>query len=86
MSHVRQTVIDALLKASGKTLSAEMISSIRAGKDLNFDEVEFDSLTRFETIMHVEEVFSVEIDDDEVMDNPTLSGLIELIEQKRKLD
>lgn len=86
MSHVRETVVNALVKASGKTLSAEIISSIRAGEDLNFDEVEFDSLTRFETIMHVEEVFSVEIDDDEVMENPTLSGLVELIEQKLTLD
>ena len=83
MPTVRAVVVQALATAADGKLSAETIAELHAGGDIAFEKLDLTSLKRFEIIMQVEEEFDVEIDDDEVMEQESISALIALIETKR---
>jgi acyl carrier protein len=82
MSDVSKVVIAALRDASGSAGAKPFLSDIAAGQDVPFEQLDLDSLSRFEIIMQIEEQFDIELDDDEVMEQGSVAGLIRLIEAK----
>lgn len=57
-----------------------VILALRDGADLRFADLEIDSLSRFEFIMHVEEALDLDLDDDDIVALDTLNGLIAYLE------
>lgn len=80
MSPVRTVVLDALDKIIGLKSNPIYAKALVAGDDTRLSDLNMDSLSRMESIMLIEEALGVEIDDDEVMEQDTLNGLISYLE------
>lgn len=76
MTDVRALVIDALDQAAGVRTNAVFARAIAAGEDVPLSSIDVDSLSRFEAIMQIEDELGIEIDDDEMMEQGTLNGLV----------
>lgn len=79
---VRSVVVDALDKIIGLRGNPVFTAALLAGTDIRLSDLEIDSLSRMEAIMLIEEALGIEIDDDEVMEQDTLNGLIRYIEPR----
>lgn len=86
METARTVVIDALAAASDGGIAEDVLDRLRAGGDIALDTLNLTSLKRFEIIMRIEEVFDIEVDDDEVMEQDSIASLIALVEAKRQSD
>ena len=62
---VREMVVDALHRSIQILDHPIHGKAVLKGQDLNFADIEIDSLSRFEFIMHIEEALEIELDDDE---------------------
>jgi acyl carrier protein len=80
MSSVRTVVLNALDKIIGVKTNPIYAKNLVAGNDTLLSDLNMDSLSRMESIMVIEEALGVEIDDDEVMEQHTLDGLISYLE------
>ncbi|MFN7223684.1 MAG: acyl carrier protein [Paracoccaceae bacterium] len=85
MTSVRSVVIDALDKTVGLRGNPVFAAALIAGTDIRLGDLEIDSLSRMEAIMLIEEALCIEIDDDEVLEQDTLNGLISYIEPRATL-
>ena len=82
MKTVRTVVVDALDATVGLRGNPVFAAALVEGRDIRLSELEIDSLTRFEAMMLIEEALGIEIDDDEVLEQETLNGLVAYIEQR----
>jgi acyl carrier protein len=73
---IRRIVIDALDAAVGIRGDPRFAGPVLRGDDVALADLEIDSLSRFEVMMHLEEVLGIELDDDEVAEAATLDGLV----------
>lgn len=73
---IRRIVIDALDAAAGIRGDPRFAGPLLRGDDVAFADLEIDSLSRFEVMMHLEEALGIELDDDEVAEAATLDGLV----------
>lgn len=80
MKSIRSVVIDALDSTIGIRSNPVFFDALTEGRDIELVALEVDSLTRFETLMQIEEALDIEIDDDEMMAQETLDGLIRYVE------
>lgn len=80
MTDVRALVIDALDHAAGVRTNAVFARAMAAGEDVPLESIEVDSLSRFEAIMQIEDTLGIEIDDDEMMEQGTLNGLVSYLQ------
>lgn len=78
---VRRAVVAALDEIAGLLSNPAIGPALARGEDVPFDRIEMDSLTRFEVIMRLEEEFGIELDDDEVLAQESVAGLIGFIER-----
>ena len=79
---IRKIVIDALQLATGFLDDADTMKAILSRQDLRFEDLDLDSLSRFEVIMEIEDKLSIELDDDEVVQFATLHQLIRYLETR----
>ncbi|WP_333715057.1 acyl carrier protein [Yoonia sp.] len=84
MANARSVVVDALAAASDGAIAEDVLDGLRAGGDIALDTLNLTSLKRFEIIMRIEEVFAIEVDDDEVMEQESIASLIAMVEAKRQ--
>jgi acyl carrier protein len=82
MTRPRTVVLDALDATIGIKGNPEFAKAQIAGEDIDLVELNIDSLSRMEAIMMIEEALDIEIDDDEVLEQKTVNGLIAYIEQR----
>lgn len=82
MTSVRTVVMNALDKTIGLRGNRVFAEAIVAGRDIRLTDLDMDSLSRMEAIMLIEEALDIEIDDDEVLEQDTLNGLIGYIEPR----
>lgn len=82
MSKILTLVTDALVNASGAKTDPEAIAKLKAGEDVHFDDLDMDSLSRFEVIMQIEDALSIELDEDEIIEQATVLALVRLIETR----
>jgi acyl carrier protein len=82
MTDVRALVINTLDEVAGVRSNAAFARALQTGDDISLDALEVDSLSRFEAIMRIEEDLSIEIDDDEMVEQQTLNRLIAFIEAR----
>lgn len=84
MTDVARLVIDALVAAGEGDIPAGVMDDLRHGVDVPLTALEFESLSRFEVIMQIEEALDIELDDDEVTAQETVGALIALIEARHQ--
>ena len=82
MNKIRKTVIDALHNATGFLDNPSHAKAVFGNNDISFDELEFDSLSRFDAMMQIEEELAIELDDDEVVSQGSLNALVAYLEQR----
>lgn len=82
MSKILDLVINALAEASGAKSDDAQIGKLNRGEDVALDELNLDSLARFEVIMQIEEALDIELDDDEVLEQQTVKALVTFIETR----
>ncbi|SDY66890.1 acyl carrier protein [Citreimonas salinaria] len=82
MTCVRTVVLNALDATIGIKGNPEFVRAQIAGDDIDLAELNIDSLSRMEAIMLIEEALDIEIDDDEVLEQKTVNGLIAYIEPR----
>ncbi len=82
MTSVRTVVLNALDKTIGLRGNRVFAEAIVAERDIRLTDLDMDSLSRMEAIMLIEEALDIEIDDDEVLEQDTLNGLIGYIEPR----
>lgn len=79
-AHIRKTVISALHTATDILNDPDLGQAVLNGADLDFDDIDIDSLSRFELIMHVEDALDLELDDDDLIRQTSLNQLIAFLE------
>ena len=82
MTSVRTVVLNALDKIVGLKSNPAYVKALVAGSNISLTDLNMDSLSRMEAIMLIEEALGIEIDDDEVLEQDTLDGLISYLEQR----
>jgi acyl carrier protein len=82
MADILALLVNALETSSSPTTPSSTFSGLRSGKDVALDALQMDSLSRFEVIMHMEEVLDIELDEDEILEQETVLGLVSFIEQR----
>ncbi|MEO8243415.1 MAG: acyl carrier protein [bacterium] len=75
-STTRDIVVAALHKSIGLLNDPIHAPQILAGHDLEFSEIELDSLDLFEVIMEIEDRMGLELDADDVAAQPSLHALV----------
>ena len=79
----RQVVLEALAGVAGDKITPEQITGLEAGVDLDFEALDLDSLSRFEVMMQIEEALDLELDDDEVLSQGSILGLVAYLDAAR---
>mgnify|MGYP001028607704 FL=1 len=79
---IREGVIEALDYASNALDDPKIAPILLSGKDIRLSDVSTDSLARLEFIIKLEDGFDIEIDEDELTEDATLTSLQALIEAK----
>lgn len=79
----RDIVIAALHKSVGLLDDPKHAPAVLGGEDLIFSEIELDSLDLFEVIMEIEDRMGLELDADDVADQPSLHALVAFLERSR---
>lgn len=82
MTQTRTVVVEALDKIIGLKGNPVFARAMVAGSDIKLTDLEMDSLSRMEAIMLIEEALNIELDDDEVLEQVTLNGLVDYIERR----
>ncbi len=82
MADALPLVIAALEKASGANTSPDVFADLRNGKDVAFEDLEMDSLSRFEVIMQIEEALDIELDEDEILAQATVFSLAAFVSER----
>ncbi|MCC6305437.1 MAG: acyl carrier protein [Rhodobacteraceae bacterium] len=73
---IRRAVVAAFDEIAGLLSNPEVGPALIRGDDVPLAGIELDSLTRFEIIMRLEEEFAIELDDDEVLAQTSVAGLV----------
>ncbi len=76
MTDLRGVVIDALDRVTGARALPEVALKLARGEDVALAALELDSLSRFETLMLIEEALGVELDDDDLEEAATVDVLV----------
>ena len=79
---VKRIVLDALTDENGAQVSAQTRADLESGTDVSFETLDLDSLSRFEVMMQIEEALDIELDDDEVLEQGTVLGLVAFLETR----
>lgn len=82
MTDVRRIVLDAMDEVAGLLSNPVVGAEVLRGEDVAFDRIEMDSLTRFEVLMRLETALGLELDDDEVLAQGSLHGLVAHLEAR----
>ncbi len=76
MRDLRGIVVDALDRVAGVRTMPELGPRIARGEDVALAALELDSLSRFETLMLIEEALGIELDDDDLAAADTLDAFV----------
>ena len=79
MPDVKEVVVNALSEALKDDAATDLNAKMSAGEDVDIANLDLDSLSRFEVMMRIEEVLDIELDDDELLAQETVSALISFI-------
>jgi len=79
----RDIVIAALHKSVGILNDPSHAPALLSGKDLDFRQVEIDSLDLFEVIMEIEDRMGLMLDADDVAQQPSLDALVAYLDKAR---
>lgn len=74
--NIRDTVVRALDEAVGIMRDPESGPALLRGEDVQFSNIEIDSLSMFEMLMFIEEELGIDIDLDEVEGLPSVDALV----------
>lgn len=77
----RDIVVAALHKSIGLLHDPRHGPIVLSGKDLEFSQVEIDSLDLFEVIMEIEDQMGLMLDADDVAAQPSLDALVAFLDQ-----
>ena len=80
----KQVVLQALSDVVGDTVMPEQMAGLATGVDIDFETLNLESLSRFEVMMQIEDALDLELDDDEVLEQGTVLGLVAYLEAKQK--
>lgn len=81
MKPVRTVVLNALDETIGIRTNPDFARALRENRDIRLADLQVDSLTRFEAMMLIEEALGIEIDDDEMVAQDTVNGLVAYLER-----
>lgn len=81
----REVVVAALQQSVGLMDRPHLAKSVLRGDDIRLEELDIDSLSTYEVILHIEEAFDVEIPPSSVIASETLSDLIQAVDEIRNL-
>lgn len=79
---IRTGIVEALNCATDALDNPKIAPALLSGKDIRLEDIKIDSLATLEFIMHLEDSFDIELDEDEIAECATLSSLQSLIEKK----
>ncbi|WP_133488376.1 phosphopantetheine-binding protein [Aliiroseovarius marinus] len=78
----RQRIIEALHQATGALDDPLLAPKLLGEGDVNLLEVNADSLVQFEFMMHLEEAFDIELNEDDFQNHAMLNALQAHIDSK----
>lgn len=76
----RSVVIAALHRTAGLLDRASLVPIVVAGGDFNLSELDIDSLSAYEIIMHIEDELEIELAPVTVMSAKTLNELVSAVD------
>ena len=79
MKNIREIIISAIHESTGFLNDSKFFKSKNDNIDIIFSEIDIDSLSRFEIVMHIEEALDIELDSEDVFNNVSLFELEEYL-------
>jgi len=79
---VKQVVLGALGNVAGDKITPEQMAGLEKEVDLDFETLDLDSLSRFEVMMQIEEALDLELDDDDVLSQGSVLGLVAFLDRR----
>lgn len=75
-------VLGALDRVAPVLQSPERMRALGQGGDFALDDLELDSLSRFEVMMQIEDALGIELDDDDFAGVTTFRALVAMVESR----
>jgi acyl carrier protein len=79
VKNIREIIISAIHESTGFLNDPKFFKSKNDNIDIIFSEIDIDSLSRFEIVMHIEEALDIELDSEDVFNHQSLFELEEYL-------
>ena len=82
MTDFMSLVVSALTDACNEKTPKDILTKLQNQEDVLLEDLQLDSLSRFEVMMKIEDALDIELDEDDLIDQKSVQGLADYLASK----